>query len=1042
MIRHGALLRVAALGLAALLSLLASPARADTPVALYKSFAGYVNFTGTEVTQRTGRSICEVYKPNTKLTKTLSGIPSGAKVLAAYLYWAGSGSSADTQVTFENKNITAQRKYTAAYTNAGTTYYYFGGASDVTSIVQAKGNGTYTFYNLSVASGNPYCSVQGVLGGFSLLVVYEHQATQPFRVLNVYEGFQYTRYSSITLNLSNFRIPNPMGSATGRVGHITWEGDLSLDQQGEDLAFNGTIMTDGMNPSGNQFNSKSNINGDGASYGIDFDAYTLGSTVLQPGETTATTKYSSGQDMVLLNAEIIAVPNVPTDDLAISMLRTGQASAGASLTYTLNVTNNGPLSETGPVTVTDTLPAGMSYVSAGGAGWSCSVSGQVVTCTNPTPLDKGQSLQPITVTGAISTASTFTTYTNTATVAGALFDNVGANNTATDTATDASAASASYVFTVGACAANIPIGAANSGCQRYSGPFVAAGTAQPLYITAVSGGVPTPLHKSADRSRAMQFSLSCINPVKNTKVSATFASATLKACTQNGQVPTVGDTTAWTGSIQILFPGGQPSGRLVSGAAPQFAFADVGMVRLNVVDMDASPRDVDSVTFVSQPTRVVFSEIRNSDGGLNPGGGTGFARAGEPFTASVKVLMANNSPPPNFGTEAGPYGPVGVILGQSGGTPVTSTIGAQQADGSWPMTITFNDLGNVDLTAMIGGRDNSFAPGTYFGVTVQPDKKTVGRFYPAYFTTTIDDTDLECLPHMGCPSGVLTGVESVQTAGAEYSGQAFSMRVHAFDAAGNELTTGTVPAITLTPYDRPGPTGTQVSVGATGVLSTFGPATIAADTALPVNVSLSATLPRPFDSAKPRAGDWKGPAPIFVRATAAVTRVVAVAGVQTTMPDPVSSNRGSAGNSVEEGVVYVHGRLQVGNAFGSELLRLPLRLTAQYWTGTVWETNTGDSISTVGNGSANDAVFSSCQKNLFKSGMPQNCNSDVLKLDSPRPVTLDAGMGTIWLKAPGAGFNGSAMVKMQNGAAWLPVTQGHVTFGVYKSPVIYIREVY
>jgi hypothetical protein len=160
------------------------------------------------------------------------------------------------------------------------------------------------------------------------------------------------------------------------------------------------------------------------------------------------------------------------------------------------------------------------------------------------------------------------------------------------------------------------------------------------------------------------------------------------------------------------------------------------------------------------------------------------------------------------------------------------------------------------------------------------------------------------------------------------------------------------------------------------------------------------------------------------------------------MPDPVSSNRGSAGNSVEEGVVYVHGRLQVGNAFGSELLRLPLRLTAQYWTGTVWETNTGDSISTVGNGSANDAVFSSCQKNLFKSGMPQNCNSDVLKLDSPRPVTLDAGMGTIWLKAPGAGFNGSAMVKMQNGAAWLPVTQGHVTFGVYKSPVIYIREVY
>ena len=35
------------------------------------------------------------------------------------------------------------------------------------------------------------------------------------------------------------------------------------------------------------------------------------------------------------------------------------------------------------VAVTDTLPAGVTFVSAGGAGWSCGQSGGVVTCTRP-----------------------------------------------------------------------------------------------------------------------------------------------------------------------------------------------------------------------------------------------------------------------------------------------------------------------------------------------------------------------------------------------------------------------------------------------------------------------------------------------------------------------------------------------------------------------------------------------------------------------------------------------------------------------------------
>jgi uncharacterized repeat protein (TIGR01451 family) len=54
------------------------------------------------------------------------------------------------------------------------------------------------------------------------------------------------------------------------------------------------------------------------------------------------------------------------------------------------VTNVGGAGTTGPLTVTDTLPAGIRYASATGAGWTCAAAGQLVTCTNPGPLAPGQ----------------------------------------------------------------------------------------------------------------------------------------------------------------------------------------------------------------------------------------------------------------------------------------------------------------------------------------------------------------------------------------------------------------------------------------------------------------------------------------------------------------------------------------------------------------------------------------------------------------------------------------------------------------------------
>ncbi len=83
-------------------------------------------------------------------------------------------------------------------------------------------------------------------------------------------------------------------------------------------------------------------------------------------------------------------------DLTIAKKTMGEMIAGQNGSYQLVVTNVGAGPTVGPITVVDTLPG--AFVSAGGAGWTCTNSGSTVTCQHPGPLGPGQSLPPITVT--------------------------------------------------------------------------------------------------------------------------------------------------------------------------------------------------------------------------------------------------------------------------------------------------------------------------------------------------------------------------------------------------------------------------------------------------------------------------------------------------------------------------------------------------------------------------------------------------------------------------------------------------------------------
>jgi uncharacterized repeat protein (TIGR01451 family) len=98
---------------------------------------------------------------------------------------------------------------------------------------------------------------------------------------------------------------------------------------------------------------------------------------------TATVSYDDAFGQPFPSVTAMDTDAVTFADLSLAKSHTGGFVVGEQGTYDLTVTNNGPVQSSGVVTVTDALPAGLTYVSGSGGGFTCSASGQTVTCTRP-----------------------------------------------------------------------------------------------------------------------------------------------------------------------------------------------------------------------------------------------------------------------------------------------------------------------------------------------------------------------------------------------------------------------------------------------------------------------------------------------------------------------------------------------------------------------------------------------------------------------------------------------------------------------------------
>jgi MSHA biogenesis protein MshQ len=152
-----------------------------------------------------------------------------------------------------------------------------------------------------------------------------------------------------------------------------------------------------------------------------------------------------------------------------------------------------------------------------------------------------------------------------------------------------------------------------------------------------------------------------------------------------------------------------------------------------------------------------------------------------------------------------------------------------------------------------------------------------------------------------------------------------------------------------------------------------------------------------------------------------------------------------------------YGRLRMSNAYGSELLSLALPIEAQYWNGSQFVTNGGDSCTALTNANFG---FGNYLRNLASAEMGGS--------HAPASVTLVNGKGGLTLTKPSGGdgkYAGSVDVCINLDASatnacaatsaampWLLGNWGgtaftynpaaRATFGAYKTSIIYMREMY
>lgn len=321
-----------------------------------------------------------------------------------------------------------------------------------------------------------------------------------------------------------------------------------------------------------------------------------------------------------------------------------------------------------------------------------------------------------------------------------------------------------------------------------------------------------------------------------------------------------------------------------------------------------------------------------------------------------------------------------------------------------------NDFSSSPVGGKYGCKFGNAAATSYFG-----------RFVPDHFATAVTQ---------GCATG-----------GFSYSGQPFRVTTTARNLAGG----------TTLNYDADAPGGVNVYSKAvtlsawdnTGAVSNPGPGAL-------TNNTIAASLFRSGVANTANPPTMSSPLYTFTNfktpPTIVSLRAIDAEGISSLRTPPLP---------VIEGTTEVRsGRLRLQNVYGSELLDLPIPLEAQYWVGNYYATNTADHCTVI---PAPSIIMDSYANNL---------NACETLLSPTGNLVFSGGKPAspgLKLTKPGAGNDGSVNLRVNVsttptgktciGAAETNATAASIpwfganpvsraTFGIYKTPIIYMRENY
>ncbi|HET8885314.1 MAG TPA: gliding motility-associated C-terminal domain-containing protein [Salinimicrobium sp.] len=310
-------------------------------IELYTQFNGRYDYTAIGNSMNTvenGTTAPCVINTSSSATLVLEDTQT---VVAAYLYWAGSGTG-DFDIELNGTPISAERTFSVVINSGLTDFAAF---ADVTAQVTATGTGIYEVSELDISEDiAPYCPTGSNFAGWAIAIIFE-DPNLPLNQLNVYDGLQSVP-TSLNIQLNNLNVLDNEGA---KIGFIAWEGDASIAVN-ESLRINGNLIGNPpLNPSNNAFNGTNSFNG-GTLFNMDIDFYNIQNNI-SIGDTSAEIQLTSGQDVVLIN-NIITVLNSQLPDASVLMDEVIANCGNGEVTIDFTISNNNS---------TEILPAGTEF---------------------------------------------------------------------------------------------------------------------------------------------------------------------------------------------------------------------------------------------------------------------------------------------------------------------------------------------------------------------------------------------------------------------------------------------------------------------------------------------------------------------------------------------------------------------------------------------------------------------------------------------------------------------------------------------------------